>query len=206
MSQSSTVESIPSKYLTATMLPPWPGSGAGVSDILTPSSVILSTSRTPAVTGPITTAYSTPVAITETPTPVTNLITTTEAPVSCGTLTDPPNGEVDYSSTAEGSVAMYTCDPDYPLVGSDMRVCQSNGTWTSDEPRCGCGHPPGIANGTAQWNGVTSTNGTVSYTCDSGYELSNNTILKCSGSSGSWKPAPPTCSKSLFDGFSYYLK
>ena len=152
---------------------------------------MLSTTRTLTVTRPTMTAYSTPVTITETPTPV--LVTTTEAPVSCEALEHPPNGVVDYMTATEGSMATYTCDPDYPLVGSDTRVCQSNGTWTLEEPRCGCSQPPDIANGVVRWDGVTSRNGTASYSCDPGYVLSNETVLMCSEPSGSWKPSPPTC-------------
>ena len=35
-----------------------------------------------------------------------------------------------------GGVLNYVCDEGFLLVGSMMRTCQMNGTWTGDDPIC----------------------------------------------------------------------
>ena len=59
------------------------------------------------------------------------------AAVDCGTLSRPPNGRVDVTTTTFGSTALYGCDQGYALSGSAMRNCQANGTWSGTEPTCG---------------------------------------------------------------------
>ena len=59
------------------------------------------------------------------------------AAVDCGTLSHPPNGRVDVTTTTFGSAALYDCDQGYALSGSAMRNCQANGTWSGTEPTCG---------------------------------------------------------------------
>ena len=55
----------------------------------------------------------------------------------CGPLNDPDNGQVDTSSgTTFESIATYTCDTGYLLVGSPSRVCGPDSVWSSSEPYC----------------------------------------------------------------------
>ena len=51
----------------------------------------------------------------------------------------PPNGVISYTSgTLLGSMATYTCDPGYDLIGGDaLRTCSSDGDWNGMEPT-GC--------------------------------------------------------------------
>jgi len=56
--------------------------------------------------------------------------------VDCGDLDSPANGDVSYTTTTEGSVADYSCDEGYDLVGVTQRICQSNNTWSGDVPTC----------------------------------------------------------------------
>ena len=56
--------------------------------------------------------------------------------VDCGTLADPRNGDVDFSSTTFNSKATYSCDKGYVLVGQELRVCQVNGDWSGKAPTC----------------------------------------------------------------------
>ena len=37
-----------------------------------------------------------------------------------------------------GSIAIYTCDPGFTLIGSNTSTCSSNGTWSTPEPFCSC--------------------------------------------------------------------
>ena len=57
--------------------------------------------------------------------------------VSCSALSI-DHGSVT-SDTTVGSVATYTCDSGYVLVGgSQQRTCQDNGTWDGNELSCIC--------------------------------------------------------------------
>ena len=56
--------------------------------------------------------------------------------VECGPLNIPENGKVDVKETFLGSMANYTCDPGYTLMGDAMRTCLRDGTWSGNEPIC----------------------------------------------------------------------
>ena len=57
--------------------------------------------------------------------------------VNCGTLLEPEFGTITFSSgTIEGSVATYSCQAGYNIVGVSERTCQSDGTWSDQEPVC----------------------------------------------------------------------
>ena len=56
--------------------------------------------------------------------------------MDCGSLSDPSDGQVNFTATTEGSVANYTCDTGYDLVGDTTRTCQSDGQWSGSEPTC----------------------------------------------------------------------
>jgi hypothetical protein len=58
--------------------------------------------------------------------------------VKCSALQDPINGHLTSYSQYFGSIAQYYCDHGYQLNGSSLRRCQSNGTWTGNEPVCEC--------------------------------------------------------------------
>ena len=54
----------------------------------------------------------------------------------CGFLPDPVNGMVTISGPTFGSIATYTCNTGYILIGDTERVCQGNGVWSGSEPVC----------------------------------------------------------------------
>ena len=56
--------------------------------------------------------------------------------VDCEILTDPNNGDVMLTTTTYLSIANYSCDTGYNLVGVDQRICTSAGTWSDGEPTC----------------------------------------------------------------------
>ena len=37
-----------------------------------------------------------------------------------------------------GTRAVYSCGSSYQLIGETKRVCEANGNWTGNEPRCEC--------------------------------------------------------------------
>ena len=58
-------------------------------------------------------------------------------PEDCGDPGTPSNGDVSLSaSTKLGSIATYTCDTGYNLVGSSKRTCQAEGRWSGELPSC----------------------------------------------------------------------
>ena len=56
--------------------------------------------------------------------------------IDCGSLDDPTNGQVSLDETTVGSIATYTCDPGFMLIGNMERTCQENGEWSGNEPTC----------------------------------------------------------------------
>ena len=59
------------------------------------------------------------------------------APVDCGALSPPLNGQIFIGNTTTGNVATYLCDSGFLLVdGDDFRVCGADGLWSGDEPTC----------------------------------------------------------------------
>ena len=63
---------------------------------------------------------------------------TTITVVQCGSLSNPTNGQVEYSTTSYRSISNYYCNYGYVLVGVNSRQCLSNGTWSMEPPICFC--------------------------------------------------------------------
>ena len=56
--------------------------------------------------------------------------------VDCGDPGRPVNGIVNFSNTTKESIANYSCNEGYTLVGATKRICQSNGSWSDIMPSC----------------------------------------------------------------------
>ena len=54
----------------------------------------------------------------------------------CEFLTDPENGDVSHRFPVLGTIAQYSCDHDFVLIGDDSRVCTQNGSWSGVQPKC----------------------------------------------------------------------
>ena len=64
--------------------------------------------------------------------------------VSCPSLPYPGNGMIscslgDYGVASYEDTCSYTCNTGYELTGSNTRNCQSDGTWSGNDPTCGRG-------------------------------------------------------------------
>ena len=93
------------------------------------------------------------------------------------------------------------------------RVCESNATWSGDEPLCkrkttlnfpseqpdtlcfhaavDCGHPGSPSNGEAEVS-TTTFESEVYYTCDRGYNIDGMTRRFCQAN-GTWSGRLPSC-------------
>ena len=60
----------------------------------------------------------------------------------CADLVSPENATISYDPDMTppfrdiGTVASYTCDDGFALVGAETRECLSGTTWTGDDPSC----------------------------------------------------------------------
>lgn len=55
----------------------------------------------------------------------------------CPKPPEPLNGGVIIpASTGVNSVVRYYCNPGFELIGRSERICESDSTWTGNEPRC----------------------------------------------------------------------
>ena len=59
-----------------------------------------------------------------------------ELVVDCGQPEEIVFGSVDTISTTVNSVAVYTCENGYRLVGASVRTCLSSGVWSATPPIC----------------------------------------------------------------------
>ncbi|KAL4236644.1 hypothetical protein ACF0H5_005029 [Mactra antiquata] len=111
-------------------------------------------------------------------------------PPRCCSLPLPQNGNVTYTGLEVGGIATYLCNTGFSLSLNDTRTCQTNLTWTGNQPTCdavSCGPPISIANGSF----TLTLSQTVTYTCDTGYTLWGIAEITC-GSDGLWRDVP-TC-------------
>ena len=58
------------------------------------------------------------------------------AEINCGSLDNPSNGKVLADADLINSVATYSCNPGYALVGDVTRTCQNSGIWSDKAPTC----------------------------------------------------------------------
>ncbi|XP_013412332.1 signal peptide, CUB and EGF-like domain-containing protein 3 [Lingula anatina] len=82
----------------------------------------------------------------------------------------------------ENESVRYYCLPEYKLVGgSEVRTCQANGSLSNEEPKCTkcCGKARYIPNGIPDMDAGICFGDAVTYRCESGYKLSNDTPVTC---------------------------
>ena len=58
--------------------------------------------------------------------------------VECSIPKQLDNGTVCFNGIEYNKKVEYKCDEGYSLVGPSIRFCQSNGTWSEEEPSCKC--------------------------------------------------------------------
>ena len=60
--------------------------------------------------------------------------------LDCGNLDEPTDGAVTMSNmNVYNSVATYSCNTGYMLIGATQRTCQADGSWSGSGPTCKIG-------------------------------------------------------------------
>ncbi|XP_078664783.1 sushi, von Willebrand factor type A, EGF and pentraxin domain-containing protein 1-like [Branchiostoma floridae x Branchiostoma belcheri] len=112
--------------------------------------------------------------------------------VRCPSPASPTNGVVS-AGTYYGDIASYSCYPGYELAGSSTQTCQADGLWSGTVPTCDrkqCTPLGAPANGNL--TGGFFYGDQVTFSCDTGFELTNNDVRVC-GDNGVWSGVQPTC-------------
>ena len=115
-------------------------------------------------------------------------------PVLCPMLAIPDNGHVVTNGQIFRSVATYTCNAGYTLIGEDVRICQSEGQWSNREPYCEPVRCPELTipnTGSAETTGLTFLS-VATYLCNDGYTMEGNNSANCQAD-GNWSSSVPKC-------------
>ncbi|XP_022690901.1 CUB and sushi domain-containing protein 3-like isoform X2 [Varroa jacobsoni] len=126
--------------------------------------------------------------------------------VDCGRLPPILKGEIKYlndSTTTLDSVITHSCTNGYRLVGSETRVCGTDGRWTGVSPRCEeirCAPPEVAPNTTVLYSNNDRSSidsfrvgSSVMYKCMAGHIIEGIALRTCL-STGEWDGTePPTC-------------
>ena len=98
-----------------------------------------------------------------------------------------------FTSDGVFSIAEFTCDTGFTLLGTPTLKCDENGAWSSETlPECvSCPEPVAPESGTV----VMVTNGTSTnayYACSTGYHVVGNSEIVCT-QEGIWSASAPVC-------------
>ena len=119
-------------------------------------------------------------------------------PVLCPMLAIPDNGHVVTNGQTFRSVATYTCNAGYTLIGEDVQICQSEGQWSNREPYCEPVRCPELTipnNGSVETTGLTFLS-SATYLCNDGYTMEGKNSANCQAD-GNWSSSVPKCSPVL---------
>ncbi|XP_067016814.1 sushi, von Willebrand factor type A, EGF and pentraxin domain-containing protein 1-like isoform X7 [Acropora muricata] len=112
----------------------------------------------------------------------------------CGPLPIPRNGSSVGKNTTFPNSIVFDCDDGFILLGSNIRNCQANGTWSGNQAFCeakDCGSLSVPLNGSITGNETTFPN-EVSFSCDEGFVLSGSPVRRCEAE-GSWSGNQTRC-------------
>ena len=112
----------------------------------------------------------------------------------CNDTGTPVNGYTNGSVFTYQSIVQYYCNEGYQLSGGSSAQCTATGDWNVTLPNCtlvNCGDPGIPADGTRSGDNFYY-NSTVTYSCNTGYNLTGTTTLTCL-SNGTWSASMPTC-------------
>ncbi|XP_069779037.1 sushi, von Willebrand factor type A, EGF and pentraxin domain-containing protein 1 isoform X2 [Narcine bancroftii] len=116
-------------------------------------------------------------------------------PVNCGPPEDISHGLINGSSFSFGDSVKYICFLGYGLMGTSVRHCLQNGSWSDNAPkceRCKCPYPD-IRNGFPNNHDVSCGN-LISFQCLEGFKLLGPSVVLCEAE-GKWNSSLPFCGR-----------
>ncbi|XP_078702320.1 CUB and sushi domain-containing protein 3-like isoform X2 [Branchiostoma floridae x Branchiostoma belcheri] len=116
--------------------------------------------------------------------------------VACPELPFPTNGNRT-EGQLHGDTVTFSCNEGYELIGPENRTCQTNQSWSGEQPKCSgklCQQLMAPSNGNI--SGGSSYGDVVTYYCDAGYEISGDEERTCQ-SDQTWSGTQPSCVRKL---------
>ncbi|KFM61407.1 CUB and sushi domain-containing protein 3, partial [Stegodyphus mimosarum] len=125
--------------------------------------------------------------------------------VDCGRVQPLLRGEVQYSNgtTYLSSMAIYSCNSGFRMIGTRVRHCTESGKWSDNAPKCEeirCSPPEVPKNATVVYGGNDRASAdsfrvgsTVQYRCVAGHLPINGEPLRTCLPTGVWSNEPPLC-------------
>nr|XP_037270546.1 locomotion-related protein Hikaru genki-like [Rhipicephalus microplus] len=117
-------------------------------------------------------------------------------PIRCRSPLPPAHGRVLYGGRQyPGDSVHYTCNAGYVLIGESVSVCQANGTWSNNLPKCkpACEFPGKPAHARVVPSKFHYDIGElVTVACNAGFRLLGSAKLRCSRD-GHWSHPLPHC-------------
>ncbi|XP_072140928.1 locomotion-related protein Hikaru genki-like isoform X1 [Dermacentor andersoni] len=117
-------------------------------------------------------------------------------PIRCRSPLPPAHGRVLYGGRQyPGDSVHYTCNAGYVLIGESVSVCQANGTWSNNLPKCkpACEFPGQPAHARVLPSKFHYDIGElVTVACNVGFRLLGSAQLRCSRD-GHWSHPLPHC-------------